>query len=281
MSPHPAPVTSPLSNPDVLAVERAEAEYFRRFLDRAPAADRERLGTSTASVRGGVVAVVTADPSRYWTKALGFGADGPVDDALVAEVVDVSTAAGATEGVLAIAPAFLPTDWAAICERHGLVAASRWAKSVRAVDTDTDDDTARTDLPVRRLTVDDVPGWARIIREAFGMNEPDLSPMLRGAVEDPVAHVFGAFDGDLLVGAAALHVVDGVGSLNTGGTLPSHRGRGVQSALIAARAAAARAAGCRLLTAETGGAETDPSYRNLGRAGFVRAYHRVNWRWTA
>ena len=292
MSPHPAPVTSPLSNADVLAIERAEAEYFRRFLDQAPAADRERLGTSTASVRGGVVAVVTADPSRYWTKALGFGADGPVDDTLVAEVVDVSTAAGATEGVLAIAPAFLPTDWSAICERHGLVAASRWAKSVRAVDDDGDTDadadaetedtrTARTDLPVRRLTVDDVPGWAQIIREAFGMNEPDLSPMLRGAVEDPVAHVFGAFDGDLLVGAAALHVVDGVGSLNTGGTLPSHRGRGVQSALIAARAAAARAAGCRLLTAETGGAETDPSYRNLGRAGFVRAYHRVNWRWTA
>ncbi len=283
MSPHPVPVTTPLSHADVLAVERAEAEYFRRFLDRAPAADRERLGISTASVRGGVVAVVTADPSRYWTKALGFGADGPVDDALVAEVVDVSTAAGATEGVLAIAPAFLPTDWSAICERHGLVAGSRWAKSVRAVDTDTDTDTdtARTDLPVRRLTVDDVPAWARIIREAFGMTEPDLSPMLRGAVEDPVAHVFGAFDGDLLVGAAALHVVDGVGSLNTGGTLPSHRGRGVQSALIAARAAAARAAGCRLLTAETGGAETDPSYRNLGRAGFVRAYHRVNWRWTA
>ncbi|MDY1003892.1 GNAT family N-acetyltransferase [Curtobacterium sp. CFBP9011] len=281
MSPHPVPVTTPLSHADVLAVERAEAEYFRRFLDRAPTPDRERLGISTASVRGGVVAVVTADPSRYWTKALGFGADGPVDDTLVAEVVDVSTAAGATEGVLAIAPAFLPTDWSAICERHGLVAGSRWAKSVRAVDTDTDDDTARTDLPVRRLTVDDVPGWARIIREAFGMTEPDLSPMLRGAVEDPVAHVFGAFDGDLLVGAAALHVVDGVGSLNTGGTLPSHRGRGVQSALIAARAAAARAAGCRLLTAETGGAETDPSYRNLGRAGFVRAYHRVNWRWTA
>jgi len=281
MSPHPVPVTTPLSHADVLAVERAEAEYFRRFLDRAPTPDRERLGISTASVRGGVVAVVTADPSRYWTKALGFGADGPVDDTLVAEVVDVSTAAGATEGVLAIAPEFLPTDWSAICERHGLVAGSRWAKSVRAVDTDTDDDTARTDLPVRRLTVDDVPGWARIIREAFGMNEPDLSPMLRGAVEDPVAHVFGAFDGDLLVGAAALHVVDGVGSLNTGGTLPSHRGRGVQSALIAARAAAARAAGCRLLTAETGGAETDPSYRNLGRAGFVRAYHRVNWRWTA
>jgi ribosomal protein S18 acetylase RimI-like enzyme len=282
MSPHPVPVTTPLSHADVLAVERAEAEYFRRFLDRAPAPDRERLGISTATVRGGVVAVVTADPSRYWTKALGFGADGPVDDALVAEVVDVSTAAGATEGVLAVAPAFLPTDWSAICERHGLVAGSRWAKSVRAVDTDTDDtDTARTDLPVRRLTVDDVPAWARIIREAFGMTEPDLSPMLRGAVEDPVAHVFGAFDGDLLVGAAALHVVDGVGSLNTGGTLPSHRGRGVQSALIAARAAAARAAACRLLTAETGGAEDDPSYRNLGRAGFVRAYDRVNWRWTA
>lgn len=270
--------TSTLSDHDVLAVEHAESTYFRRFLDHAPSADRERLGIRTADVRDGVATVVTADPSRYWTKAMGFGPGAPVDDALVAEVTAFSRAAGAAQGTLAIAPLALPADWSAICEHHGLVAASTWSKYACSV---TDVVPGRTDLPVRPLGVDDVPGWARIIREAFGMTDPDLTPMLRGAVEDPVAQVFGAFDGDLLVGAGALYVVDGVGSLNTGGTLPSHRRRGVQSALLAARAAAAADSGCRLLTAETGGSDDDPSARNLVRAGFVRAYHRVNWTWTA
>jgi ribosomal protein S18 acetylase RimI-like enzyme len=268
----------PLSVPDVLAVERAESTYFRRFLDHAAPEDRARLGVRTAAVRDGVATVVTADPSRYWTKAMGFGPDAPVDDALVDEVVAFSRSAGATRGTLTIAPVALPHDWPAIRQRHGLVATSTWSKYACAV---ADLVPGRSDLPVRPLTVDDVPGWSRIIREAFGMTDPDLTPMLRGAVEDPVAQVFGAFDGDLLVGAGALYVVDGVGSLNTGGTLPSHRRRGVQSALLTARATAASESGCRLLTAETGGSDDDPSSRNLVRAGFVSAYRRVNWTWTA
>lgn len=271
--------TTPLSVPDVLAVERAESGYFRRFLDRAPTADRERLGIRTTAVRGGVATVVTADPSGYWTKAMGFGADGAVDDDLIAEVVAFSVGAGATGGTVTIAPAFLPEDWEAICARHGLTAGSTWSKSACRIDDVVT--TATTDLRISPLTVDDVPAWGRIIREAFGMTDPDLSPMLRGAVEDPLARVFGAFDGDLLVGAGALHLVDGVGSLNTGGTLPSYRRRGVQSALLAARSTAAAEAGCRLLTAETGSGAGNPSYRNLARSGFVHQYDRVNWTWSA
>lgn len=270
MSPHQ------LSLPDVLAVEHAESVYFRRFLDHAPAPVREQLGIRTADIGGGVATVMVRDPSQYWTKAMGFGAGAPVDDALVTEVTAFSRSAGVTRGTLTIAPAVLPDDWSDICSRHGLVAASTWSKFVCPIE---DVVPGQTDLAVRRLTVEDVPGWARIIREAFGMTDPDLAPLLHGSIEDPVAQVFGAFDGDLLVGAGAVYVVDGVGSVNTGGTLESHRGRGVQSALLASRAAAAEEAGCRLLTAETGGSEGNPSYRNLVRAGFVHEYDRVNWRW--
>lgn len=270
-----------LSMQDTLAVERAEAVYFRRFLDGAPTDARARLGIRTAEVRDGVATVVTADPSGYWTKALGFGTEGPVDDALLDEVTTFSRAAGAVSGIVTVAPAFLPADWDEMAARHGLEHRSTWSKFACRVDEVVAHESDRSDLPVRRLTHTDAPAWARIIREAFGMTDPDLTPMLLGAIEDPVAQVFGAFDGDLLVGAGALHVVDGVGSLNTGGTLPSHRRRGVQTALLAARAAAAAASSCRLLTAETGSAEGNPSYRNLVRAGFVHQYDRHNWTWAA
>ncbi|MFG6503764.1 GNAT family N-acetyltransferase [Microbacterium sp. P05] len=119
------------------------------------------------------------------------------------------------------------------------------------------------------------------MREAFGMLEPDLTPMLRATITDPVARVFGAWDGDLLIGAGAVHLLGEAASLNTGATLPSHRRRGVQGALISARVRAAADAGCRLVSAETGSSPDSPSYRNLVRAGFVHLYDRQNWTWTA
>jgi GNAT superfamily N-acetyltransferase len=58
------------------------------------------------------------------------------------------------------------------------------------------------------------------------------------------------------------------------------RGRGAQSALIAARLEAARRAGCHWACVETS-ADTpekpNPSTHNLRRLGFTDAYERPNW----
>jgi hypothetical protein len=63
--------------------------------------------------------------------------------------------------------------------------------------------------------------------------------------------------------------------------LPSHRGRGAQPALLAARAQAALAAGVRWFIAKSGKpgpGENNPSL-NLRRAGFTPLYERRNWIW--
>ena len=67
-------------------------------------------------------------------------------------------------------------------------------------------------------------------------------------------------------------------------TLPSHRGRGAQSAFLARRIADATAAGCTVLSAETGKPAEgvrNPSLENLTRVGFEVLYDRVNWVWTS
>jgi hypothetical protein len=69
--------------------------------------------------------------------------------------------------------------------------------------------------------------------------------------------------------------------LGIGATVGSHRKRGAQSALLAARINAAIAGGCTVLTTETGiphGGEPAPSYANIQRAGFAVAYPRPNLR---
>lgn len=268
--------TVPLSAAAVRLLEQTEADYFGRFLAGAPEASRAELGIHTTMIGGGMAAAVTNDPSGYWTKAIGLGFDAAIDTTMIGQVIQFYRAAGRRSGLIAVAPSALPADWASICQEHGLRGGSAQSKLSCPVD---DFVPATTDLVVRRLAPDDVPAWGRIIREAFGMTDPDLAPMLGGTIDDPQAQAFGAFDGDELVGAGAVHCVGQAASINTGGTLPSHRGRGVQSALIAARAAAAADAGCRLLVAETAVDVQGTSYRNLVRSGFTHHYDRTSWRW--
>jgi len=51
---------------------------------------------------------------------MGFGIDEPVTAALVDEIVDFFTTEANPDALIHIAPALLPDDWPAICERHGI-----------------------------------------------------------------------------------------------------------------------------------------------------------------
>ncbi len=77
-------------------------------------------------------------------------------------------------------------------------------------------------------------------------------------------------------GAALLVLDDDIGYLANASTLPEFRTRGVQTALIAARIAAAADAGCELVSSQT--EFGSPSQRNLERAGLVIAFTKAVWR---
>jgi len=80
-------------------------------------------------------------------------------------------------------------------------------------------------------------------------------------------------DGGTAVGACAFIVDDGVGFLANAATAPAGRGRGVQTALISTRIAAAVDAGCDLVA--TLAIPDKPSHRNLMRAGLQPVEHRT------
>jgi GNAT superfamily N-acetyltransferase len=74
-------------------------------------------------------------------------------------------------------------------------------------------------------------------------------------------------------GAASFRLAGGVAQLTGAATLPEHRRRGVQSALLAARLAAATAAGCdvAVVTSQPG----STSQQNVQRQGFDLLYTRA------
>jgi GNAT superfamily N-acetyltransferase len=117
--------------------------------------------------------------------------------------------------------------------------------------------------------------------QCIGMEmPPDLVPWCAAQVGAPGWYAFGAYDGDALVGMGALFAHGRCGQLSGAATLPEARGRGAQSALMAARIALARDLGLEWVTAETG-SETrenpNPSLHNMHRAGLATLYERRNW----
>jgi len=93
-------------------------------------------------------------------------------------------------------------------------------------------------------------------------------------------HCFVAYDGATPAATGAVFAHGGAGWLGVAATLPEHRRRGAQGALLAARIRAAAEAGCGVVVTETGAlVEGKPSnsYRNILRAGFELDYERANY----
>jgi GNAT superfamily N-acetyltransferase len=91
---------------------------------------------------------------------------------------------------------------------------------------------------------------------------------------------FLAWDDDTPIGAAGIFADEGVGYLGLAATLPAHRGKGAQSALLGTRIRRAAALGCDVVATETGELRDglpSNSYRNLLRAGFEEVGVAANW----
>jgi GNAT superfamily N-acetyltransferase len=115
--------------------------------------------------------------------------------------------------------------------------------------------------------------------EAFGY-PPELAAFTSCLVGRDGWTFFGAFGGERLAGVGAVHIQGAAAWLGFAATRKELRGRGAQSALIAARLVAAKKAACRWACVETAADTTEkpnPSTHNLRRLGFADAYERPNW----
>ncbi|MEO6578387.1 MAG: GNAT family N-acetyltransferase [Candidatus Limnocylindria bacterium] len=130
---------------------------------------------------------------------------------------------------------------------------------------------APTGVTIRELPRREVGSWADVIVAASNMPseigdawkrlEPHLALV-------PHHHRFVAEVDGVAVGAGSLHLHHHLGWLRAGSVLPTHRGRGIQRALILHRAAHARHVGADAVGASA--IEGGSSEKNLERTGFRR-----------
>jgi GNAT superfamily N-acetyltransferase len=135
------------------------------------------------------------------------------------------------------------------------------------------------DVRIRELPRTEIGAWADVIVAASDIPEPvasawrDLEGSLALAAHH---HRFVAEVDGRPVGAGSLHLHHHLGWLRAGSVLRSHRGRGIQRALIAHRAAHARRLGADMIGASA--IEGGESAANLERLGFARVGTRRSYR---
>lgn len=122
-----------------------------------------------------------------------------------------------------------------------------------------------TDLTVREVT------RAEVLAAQPAMGEAMWSRYARSAGAPGFTH-FLAFDGAAPVATAALIHFEDVGYLSFAQTMQSHRRRGAQQALIAARVSKAAELGCRACASDTL-TMLPSSLANLQRSGFETVFH--------
>lgn len=122
--------------------------------------------------------------------------------------------------------------------------------------------------------------WADVSALGWAQEQPDLQGFLRDfgrvAARSRGARCFLAEAGGEPLAAGSLVLGDsGVALLAGASTIPAHRRRGAQRALLEARLGFAAAHGCD--TAMMGAEPGSASQRNAERQGFRIAYTRIKW----
>ena len=129
---------------------------------------------------------------------------------------------------------------------------------------------------IQRGGLEDGEVAAEMIGGVFGVSHA-VTQILRHAPQAGGFTLWMAYEGERPVATSLTHIRGEAAWFGWAATLPSHRKRGLQSALLWHGLRDARERGCRWMTAETaiGTLEMpDASYRNMRRFGFVELYRR-------
>ncbi len=252
-------------------IERAEARLTAESSDAA----RARRGDTTGFARplaGGVASFAEADSP--FNKIIGLGFDGRPSAASLEAVEQAFAELGAPVQVelCELADSALGAFFTA---RGYRLESFENVLGRRLGDAGFPED-------VRLSRDDELERWLSEVADAVAVADTEGLPahedFPRQTVIDAMRDMAGvaryaAWRGGEFAGGASFRVTDGIAQFTGAATVPAHRRRGVQTALLRARLAAAAEAGCdvAVVTTQPG----SKSHRNVQRQGFDLLYARA------
>jgi GNAT superfamily N-acetyltransferase len=253
-------------------VHPAEAAELAAFRDMLLVAS----GGEAVEVGGALCTAARALPdSTLVNRALGLGEDAPAGEDALDEVGAFFHERGVRHCVT-VTPHARPHELRAWLGGRGYERGYAWAKFLRAPG---DPPPARTELEVRLAGPAEAEDFARVFVGGYGL-PAELASWFEPLPARPGWSCYVAYADGEPAATGALLVTGRVGWLGAAATLPEHRRKGGQGAILAARLRRAAELGCEVVATETGALEEGRpanSYRNILRSGFELAYVRENW----
>jgi ribosomal protein S18 acetylase RimI-like enzyme len=259
---------------DLALARRLEAAdaWFKASYVEAQARLRPQLGATVEAVAGGYA--VYAGPGSPLNRAVGLGMEGPVGAQALERVERFFDRRGALARI-DVCPLADPSLVEELNRRNYHLAEFKnvWARPLRG-------DEGLTPLvagvQVRAARPEEAALWIRTVSQGFAGRDavtPEDQEIAAPNFFLPTAACFLAWIEGKVAGGGALATHQGLAAFFSASTRPAFRGRGVQTALLQARLAAAAAAGCDLALVHT--TPGNASQRNVQRAGFCLAYTKL------
>jgi GNAT superfamily N-acetyltransferase len=259
-------------------IERAESRFMA---DCAAAAERRRPGSGVfATPLAGGFATFTSAGSPL-NKVSGLGFAGPLDagalDALEKDFFDRGSHVQCEVSTLAD-PSVVQALTARGYVLQGFENVLGLALPTASAPLPSGIEIAESPLPELDAWLDVVvTGFASADTQGVASPEPYEHELLAGVMADMVSAEglsrFAARREGVAVGGASLRLGEKVALLCGAATLPAHRRRGVQTALLGARLRIAAEAGCDVAVVTT--APGSKSQENVQRQGFALLYARA------
>ncbi|MBI5169496.1 MAG: hypothetical protein HZA61_08415 [Candidatus Eisenbacteria bacterium] len=257
-------------------LEAIEASAWRDVWAAAPESVRASLGLRTVEREGALVIAADHIESLLMNRVLGGGLQGSLDTRTLDAIEKFF--AGRQPYAINLSPLARPDGVTGALMDRGLATYFHHVKWAR--DSSPYTPARATDLRIAPVDAALAPAWAELSADAFVHGAEGGAAWLASLHGRRGWRMFVALDGAQVVAGGALFTHGSCGWLGMGITRDSHRARGAQSALLAARIAAAHAAKARWLTTETAPNWEDlnpVSWRNVERAGFGVIYDRPSW----
>jgi GNAT superfamily N-acetyltransferase len=265
---------------DIALAHRIERAETRLIADTSRAAQaRTGIDGFLITIAGGMASF--AEPESPFNKVLGLGFDGvPTADEL--DAIEKAFAAHGAPTQVELAHLAESAIGELLSDRGYRLESFENVLGL-ALDGDSELITP-PGVEVRRSTDDELEDWIAVVADAGthpdtqGLPWHDEFP--REAIENAERDFaaaggtrYAAYRDGVLAGGADFRVTDGIAQLAGAATAPPHRRHGVQSALVAARLADARAAGCDVAVIVT--QPGSRSQQNAQRRGFDLLYTRA------
>ena len=258
--------------------EHIEAEAWAQLHLALPAARRAQLRCEIRR-HGSALAVRTAGAdAASGNRTVGLGFDTELVEHQLSEIIAWYAAAGIPRWLLDWSPEARPRAAEAWFVDHGARAMTPTLKLWRAVD-DRLPPGERTTLQVLEIDAADSHTFEAIVADGLGF-PPNMAPVVRSTIGHDHWHFYLVRDGARSIAGAAMFVQGDGAWLGLSATIPSDRGRGAQTALLARRLRDAVALGCAWVSADTQpetATRPNPSYRNMRRAGMDILYSRAKY----